>query len=204
MRTFLLSLFIVVTLLFTTNNISKASCPPGYTQYSSVIFYPKPGGGLCTITVFYCLNNSPMGMNDVIITSFNYDFNCLGIVDFTDQNFWEDVRVTIITDLFLQLNIPLCNEGYFTLVTIEASKCWKLSVGYENNVLLSRILPCDGELGFCSSVYQLCYDYSQTPPNRITKVSSSSSGGGTCLNGPIPNVFPPFFPYESDCYYTCE
>jgi hypothetical protein len=195
MKTFLLSLFIVVTLLFTTNNASKAACPTGWTSHPITYMYNG-----CEITVYYCFLLSPGGTNQVKIDGIYIPADCVDEIDFDDPNFWERANDEIINYLIPSVSITNCNSGYFTLITVTRTNCWKLVIlqgGY------GQVQACE-DTGNCFVVNRLCANYSTNPPIiQNTKSYGGNAGSNSCSYGYVPDG-PYTFPYQTDCFYTCE
>jgi hypothetical protein len=205
MKTFLLSLFIVVTLLFTTNNASKAACPPGWFPMSTNITYNG-----CVITVNFCYFVSPMGMNKVILDSFTIPATgCPNGFAITDPSFWNFVDDEIILYLKPILNIPDCEDNVRVVITVERSACWKyVKTGGGFVPVVYSIVQCE-ETGTCEVRNEICYDQNY-PPNYIrnNKTYSSTGGESTCETGSFwqsyPNSNPWDLPIFDICFHTCN
>ncbi len=186
MKTFLLSLFIVVTLLFTTNNISKATswCEQngGTVHVTTVIING------CPITVHYCWTNIN-GTGEAYFEILNiYVPPCAGTV-FATSNF-----LTLI-DNHIMLNhvgvgLVQCdpnNEYWGTVVHTSRADCYRYErrgyPNYEYNQLGGySIVPCQRE-SLCMIVYSACYYPHPITGSPVLKtrcnIPASSTGGSS-------------------------
>lgn len=205
-------MLISLLFLFTESKSQDVSCPPGWTSgfVSSFIMNENE---MCDFTIHYCWMIDENGQIVVRLRAvIFYDKTKLGGLDLNSPTFWDlynELMINQITNNPSVL-IPPCPNTTST-ISLQRVNCWhlqdldeifSLSFGYVNpNHSYLGLTPCDIWGTYCQIVYNVCWDYSQTPPELSVTSNNPLPVGVECPESSVP--FDPNAPMSTECFSTC-
>ncbi len=199
MKKIFLSVLLFVMLISMNYEKSNATCPSGYTEYSQTVTING-----CDFFVRFCFK-CPVSSNtgiEIIINQFSIpNSTCYTYFVNNSQSVIESIKNQLISDMAFTGcgSILPCNQGSKP-VYVYVPICWQTFHFHDSNEDYYELRVCN-DVVLCKSTYSICYDYSTSPPTKVTTFVGKTIVGGTppCDAG-IPSNWLPDWNAFSDCW----
>lgn len=190
-------LIVLFTVFLFSHFFSQAECYYPFQEYSFTANYNG-----CLYVCYICTyadSTFPYQQTSYVDRFDVLSIDCFDM--FEDPLFWEQVEENVLMTLLDKGTWPPCPQSTYNY-TLKSSTCWKIVNDHANGMFTMKNCGYDT---YCMSLYKVCTDFTQSPPNNIWSFEGKSSvGTPNCSGNGMPELPPSGKtenePWETDCF----